>query len=142
MKCKITDDSGFLALINAHTMIDIVRQTYETSINEIEGETCNQLIGVGTDIFGSMDVFYINVSGTFFRFFIDEEVLFWEKGTPDEGEDLFSGQKYIEISSILNFENKIIKGAYKKGNDFSILFADSLPVILRYDNGETFVVAS
>jgi len=45
-------------------------------------------------------VFYLEAEGTWYRFFIDSDVLFWVTTEPDPEDDLADDEDYIDILAI------------------------------------------
>jgi hypothetical protein len=104
--------------------VSIYREHDDTQIPELVDSICNEFFGVGRKFNAGMTIFFISLSGVFYRFFIDESILFWDVGNQDPEDDLSEGEKYIDIASKYNLKNLKITNIQIKDGILYIVFND------------------
>lgn len=103
----------------------IVRQDFETSIPELFGEKCEQLLAI-VDADGSAWVLYLAVRGVWHRFFLDAALLFWSEGRdPYEEDELLEGEVYEDWAEDLGV----------KGAALAEISMRECVFTMRFDNG-------
>lgn len=109
---------------------EITRQHDETSMTEIVGQNCERFIAVCNND-EMYNIFYLELSNVYHRFFLDAGLLFWRSGeNPDEEDDLYGGDRYVDLgreydlvgSSVASiiFQNDRLE--MKFSNDVSLSF--------------------
>jgi len=113
----------------------INRQHHTTEMPELAGKECEELIGVGKSIENGISLFFIKLSGDYYRFFIDEGVLFWNKATK---EDLDEEYEYLDL--LLYYKTKLgkIKNISMKNRTLTIE-GEQIQFLFKDDNGPTLI---
>jgi hypothetical protein len=77
-------------------------QHEEVEISVLRGRTCFAFRAVENLSTGVLALFYLQVEGTWHRFYLDAGLLFWEEGPgPNPEEDLLEGDQYVDLGSTL-----------------------------------------
>jgi len=113
----------------------INRQHHTTQIPQLVGKECEELIGIGNSIQEGIYLFFIKLSGDYYRFFIDEGVLFWDEATK---EDLDEEDGYLDL--LLYYKTKLgkIKNISMKNSSLTIE-GEQKQFLFKNNNGLTFI---
>ncbi|WP_419903361.1 hypothetical protein [Kiloniella sp.] len=97
--------------------MSVSRQDSQTEIPELVGTRCEEFCGVGRSLKDGLGVFYICLSRTSYRFFIDVGVLFWSESPKDPEDDLLEGESYIDLLPSFGIQplSKVTKIEMKEG---------------------------
>lgn len=80
----------------------IRRQHDQTSIPEISGQCCWGISAVLREPDGRYGPVYLKLSGSWHRFHLDADLLFWQEGPqPDSEDELLAGEKYVDLAVML-----------------------------------------
>jgi hypothetical protein len=77
--------------------MDITRQHDSTTIEELTGATCTGFLGIGPGKEAGFHAWYLKANDTWYRFFIQCGILFWDTSTPDPEDDLADGEDYFDV---------------------------------------------
>jgi len=88
--------------------------------------------GVGDPDSKEMLFFYITLSGTSYRFFVDVGVLFWEKGSKDPEDDLGDDQSYINLLSLHDVHSQPVKKIEMKDHKLYLFLASGAFIIEEF----------
>lgn len=75
----------------------ITRQHEVTTIEELRNAKCTSLLGIGPGGELGYYAWYLEANHTWYRFFIQHGILFWDTLAPDPEDDLSEGEKYREV---------------------------------------------
>ena len=74
--------------------MQIRRQHETTTIEELHNAECTNLLGIGPGGEQGYYFCYLEANHTWYRFFIQHGILFWDKDAPDAEDDLAEGETY------------------------------------------------
>jgi len=77
--------------------MDITRQHETTIIEELTGTSCTQLLSIGPGKDIGFYAYYLEANNTWYRFFIEHGILFWDTTAPDPEDDLADDEEYTNI---------------------------------------------
>jgi hypothetical protein len=72
----------------------ITRQHETTTIQELNNAECASLLGIGPGGDQGYYAWYLEANHTWYRFFIQHGILFWDTAAPDPEDDLAEGEEY------------------------------------------------
>jgi hypothetical protein len=75
----------------------ITRQHESTTIEELNSTECVSLLGIGPGGEQGYYAWYLKANNTWYRFFIQHGILFWDTAAPDPEDDLAEGEGYREV---------------------------------------------
>lgn len=75
----------------------ITRQHETTTIQELNNAECASLLGIGPGGDQGYYAWYLEANHTWYRFFIQHGILFWDTAAPDPEGDLAEGEEYRTI---------------------------------------------
>ena len=78
----------------------ITRQDVTTVISELANAKLTKLIAAREDEDDRFCFFYLEAEGTWYRFFNEMGILFWDTADPDPEEDLIDNEEYIDIIAL------------------------------------------
>ncbi len=88
----------------------VSRQDELTEVSELYCRVCDRLLAVAPASLDVVTFFYALVEGVWHRFYLDAGLLFWDEGqAPEEEEDLYEGDTYVDLSTRLNVVGKAIE---------------------------------
>jgi len=76
--------------------MEITRQHETTNITELNGSTCTKLQGVGPGNEAGFHAWYLEANDTWYRFFVQHGILFWDTSAPDPEDDLADDENYYD----------------------------------------------
>lgn len=74
--------------------MNITRQHETTTIQELNNAECASLLGIGPGGEQGYYAWYIQANHSWYRFFIQHGILFWDTAAPDPEDDLAEGEEY------------------------------------------------
>lgn len=77
--------------------MNITRQHETTTIQELNNAECASLLGIGPGGEQGYYAWYIQANHTWYRFFIQHGILFWDTAAPDPEDDLAEGEEYRAV---------------------------------------------
>lgn len=104
----------------------VTRQHDTTTLKELEGNVCEKFVGVFARDTDNYIIFYMVLDGVSHRFFLDAGILFWTSHEDDSDDDLFDGDKSID----LGFRNGVL------GEKVDYISIDECVLTLRFRNGK------
>jgi len=108
------------------------RQHNDTEVTELEGQQCQKLLAVPSAEEGVLTVLYLRAGGHWYRFYLDECVLFLDLcGEPDKEEDLEKGQAYVDVARQLDVVDQSIESMVMCECTLRLTFASGSPLVLR-----------
>jgi hypothetical protein len=122
--------------------MEILRQSDDTSIPELSGRRATRLLGVGGSFVAGVCFLYLNVDKSWYRFFIDCEILFWVTSAPDREDDLAVDEEYIDIFSELRMApQQVIRGIEMKNGILEFQFDNCLKILVfKNENAGVLIV--
>ncbi|MCF7789037.1 MAG: hypothetical protein K9N47_23130 [Prosthecobacter sp.] len=104
----------------------IHRQHETTCIPELAGQVCSAFKAVSHENSQIFGVFYMQLSGAWYRFFLDAGLLFWQDGpAPDPYDDLLDGEAYIDLGNVLGVV----------GSSITEISMHDCQLLLQFENG-------
>ncbi|MBT5020935.1 hypothetical protein OAF98_01875 [Planctomicrobium sp.] len=120
----------------------IRRQHETTTINELVGTDCTNLLGVGPGYDEGFYAWYLEASDTWYRFFIEHGILFWDTAAPDPEDDLADGEDYYDVFKKNGLTKTERVGAINmKDGCLAIMFSQRSTLILE-NNGSMYISVS
>ena len=80
-----------------HEDSDVLRRTMCGSEEKINNAECTSLLGIGPGGEQGYYAWYLEVDHTWYRFFIQHGILFWDTAAPDSEDDLPEGEEYRAV---------------------------------------------
>jgi hypothetical protein len=74
--------------------MEITRQHETTTIEELSNAKCANLLGIGPGGELGYYAWYLEANDTWYRFFVQHGILFWDTSAPDPEDDLAEGEAY------------------------------------------------
>lgn len=74
--------------------MNITRQHETTTIQELNHAECTSLLGIGPGGEQGYYAWYLEANYTWYRFFIQHGILFWDTAALDPEDDLAEGEQY------------------------------------------------
>jgi hypothetical protein len=116
--------------------MEITRQHETTTIDELSGSSCTNLLATGPGNDDGFHAWYFEASEVWYRFFIQHGILFWDTVDPDPEDDLAPGEDYCDVLKQNGLpRNEQIEAIHMKTGQLTISFCDgSSCTILENDN--------
>jgi hypothetical protein len=76
--------------------MEITRQHETTTIDELTGADCTRLLGVGRNNDEGFHAWYVEANDTWYRYFVQHGILFWDTSAPDPEDDLADHEEYYD----------------------------------------------
>ncbi len=77
--------------------MEITRQHEATTIQELNNSECTSLLGIGPGGDQGYYAWYLEANHTWYRFFIQHGILFWDTAAPDPEDDIAEGEEYRSV---------------------------------------------
>lgn len=118
----------------------VTRQDAETVITELEGTRCEQLLAVpGADPDTALFL-YMKAGGTWYRFYLDAGLLFWDESTgPAPEDDLAPSEAYQDLTSRLGL-HPVLKELRKTGDALVVKLENGVIFSLHDSKGQSHIV--
>lgn len=112
--------------------MEITRQHETTTIDELHNAECANLLGIGPGGDQGYYAWYLEVNHTWYRFFIQHGILFWDTVAPDPDDDLAEGEAYgvIVDDTWLKKFRSIVKIEMAEGI-LTFLFQGNRSIVIR-----------
>ena len=116
--------------------MEIRRQHETTTIDELIGESCTNLLGVGPGNDCGFYFSYLEASNTWYRFFIEHGILFWDTVAPDPEDDLAEGEDYDDLLKRYGVtKNERLDAVNMKDGRLTITFSGGLAFLIEENAG-------
>lgn len=111
--------------------MEIARQHETTTINELSGAECTRVLGVGPAHELGPLFCYIQAGGEWYRFYIQQGILFWITTEPDPEDDLGEGEEYADILEDAGVNKSLIESIEMGDGCLTITFATGQRLTFR-----------
>ena len=112
--------------------MEITRQHEATTIEELHNAECAKLLGIGPGGELGYYAWYLKANHTWYRFFIQHEILFWDTAAPDAEEDLAEGESYrVVVDNAWPAENRGIEKIEMQDGVLTISFFGNRSLVVR-----------
>ena len=109
----------------------VLRQHETTTIPELVGRRCTRFLAVQEE--DDTGPLYIELDGSWHRFYLDAGVLFWEEGAaPHFDDDLWGGTHYADLATRLGVIGVPLAHVAMGDNVLRIEFANGARLRLRH----------
>lgn len=107
------------------------RQHEDTSLPELRGARCSAFCAVTDEQKQHLNVLYLQLSGTWHRFYLDAGLLFWEEGSGPEPEDeLLEGERYTDLGETLRVIGASIDEINMRDSQLTLQFQNGARLVL------------
>ncbi len=121
----------------------VSRQDELTEVSELYCRVCDRLLAVAPPSLEVVTFFYALVEGVWHRFYLDAGLLFWDEGqAPEEEEDLYEGDTYVDLSARLNVVGKAIEEIRMANGRLTLRFSGGARLVLEDRDDDTFIAES
>lgn len=110
----------------------VVRQHGETTIPELCGQICVRFCAVVDEGASALHVGHIQLGASWYRFFLDAGLFFWDLGTgPNPDDDLDAHSRYLDLGAALGVIGDQVSSIDYRNCQLRMEFARGARLVVR-----------
>lgn len=108
------------------------RQHEDTRFPELRGARCSAFQAVIDARKQHLSLLYIQLSGAWYRFYLDAGLLFWEEGSgPEPEDDLLQGEQYTDLGETLRVVGAAVDDIWMHDSQLMMQFQNGARLVLK-----------